>query len=423
MPKPPRTPLRTASDSLLVALFLLGICLPGLGLLFGAEPETRHWENRRYASAPQLEWNRKSLAHFPEQLEAYFNDRFGLRERLIRWDNLIRTAWLSTSPRPGSDKRLDGPGTETGSPNPWSTVLLGRDAWFYWFGGEMLEDYRGLYPFETGELDAWRCSFEERRRALERRGIPYLLVIAPEKHEVYPEYLPANLRRTTGKSRLDEFLAFMRAHSQLSILDLRAPLRAAKGTDALYYRTGTHWNEYGAYVADRAITERLATLLPGFSPVATPAFELRRRAVPGRHLLQTFGIADHFTDRTLELALVDAAGDPEWLVREETFVEFGSSTTRGSAPAGSPKAVVFHDSFARTHLGDFLSRHFERIEFRWTNRLDFALIDSLHPDVVIEEHASRFIVNLRPETSPGQAKCIRDGTRGGASMRLNPREP
>jgi hypothetical protein len=425
MPTPQSTsPFRTASDSLLVALFLLAISAPLLGLLLRGESEPKSWENRRYASAPRLEWSLASVSSFPAQLEAYFNDHFALREQLIRWDNVIRTVGLSTSPRPGGGQRLDRRRPGTQQPGPWSSVVLGRDAWFYWFGGEMIEDYRGLRPLGADVLNAWRCSFEERRRELSRRGIPYLLVIVPEKHEIHPEHLPANLRRVGERTRLHEFLAFMRAHSQLEILDLRDPLLAAKGPDPLYYRTGTHWNEYGAYVADRAIAERLATLLPGFSPAPVPPFELRRLGVPGRRMLRTVGISEHFDDLALELVPLDAAGHRDWLSRaDHSDLEFGSPSTRGSAPRGAPRALVLNDSFGRTHLDDFLSRHFEHVEFRWTTRLNLALIDSLRPDVVIDERASRFLINLRPETTAAQAQCIREGISIGSPMRVDRRVP
>ena len=104
--------IRTANDAVLVALFALGIGLPLVGLWTGAGlgvgGDDGRWENRRYASAPRLAWTRASVAQFPEQLEAYFDDHFAFRAVLIRWDNILRTVVLGASPEPGSGQ---SPGT------------------------------------------------------------------------------------------------------------------------------------------------------------------------------------------------------------------------------------------------------------------------------------------------------------------------
>ena len=104
-------------------------------------------------------------------------------------------------------------------------------------------------------------------------------------------------------------------------------------------------------------------------------------------------------------------------------LEFRRPSTRGSAPRGAPRALVLNDSFGRTHLDDFLSRHFEHVEFRWTTRLNLTLIDSLRPDVVIDERASRFLINLRPETTAAQEQCIREGIPTGSPIPVERREP
>jgi hypothetical protein len=141
-------------------------------------------------------------------------------------------------------------------------------------------------------------------------------------------------------------------------------------------------------------------------------------------LLRTVGISEHFDDLALELVSVDPALGRDWLARVGIDdVEFGSPMTRGSAAPGAPRAVVLHDSFVYFHLGDFLSRHFERVDFRFTRWVDFELIDSLRPDVVIDERASRFLINLRPETTAAQEQCIREGIPTGSPMPVERREP
>ena len=48
-------------------------------------------------------------------------------------------------------------------------------------------------------------------------------MIAPDKHSIYPEYLPDGLTPLGPATRLDQLLAPLRDHSAVAPLDLRGP--------------------------------------------------------------------------------------------------------------------------------------------------------------------------------------------------------
>jgi hypothetical protein len=66
---------------------------------------------------------------------------------------------------------------------------------------------------------------------------------------------------------LDQLTAALQTQSRFDFIDLRPPLKAAKAKDQIYYKTDSHWNSLGAYLA-------LATVLQGRLPqgVSLPAF-------------------------------------------------------------------------------------------------------------------------------------------------------
>ena len=187
-------------DAALVAVFLISISLPLAGMILRLDSGFVLEENRVLAARPELKLDRPSLAQFPAKFEAYFNDQLGFRKRLINWQNILKVAVLGVSP----------------SPN----VILGRNQWLYW-GDLDIQYYRVLRPFRPEHLVGWQRLLESRRDWLAGRGIRYLVVIPPNKSTIYPEYMPRVYNRLHSESRLDQLMAHLRAHSTLTVIDLR----------------------------------------------------------------------------------------------------------------------------------------------------------------------------------------------------------
>ena len=183
-----------------------------------------------------------ALGEYPKKLEAYFNDQFGFRKRLIHWLNLVKVTGLRMSPSP--------------------KIILGKKGW-------LIDGYIDLPYFRGAGAAHARAARKlaarlrvERRDWLAARGIPYLVVVSPNKDTIYPEFMPSSYNRVHAQSRLDQFMAHLKAHSNLAIVDLRQPLLKAKSREQVYYRTDTHWNNRGAYVGYAKIIEALSAWYP-----------------------------------------------------------------------------------------------------------------------------------------------------------------
>jgi alginate O-acetyltransferase complex protein AlgJ len=251
------------ADRALIAVFLCAITLPLIGMVAGLDAKHTLEENRWLASPPEVRWSWGSLAQFPARAEAYFNDHFGFRTRLIQWLNYAKVAGLGVSPTP--------------------RVILGENGWLY-YGAVELPYYRALTPLTEAELRSWQALLEDRRDWLAARGIKYLVVFAPNKSTIYPENMPRAYNRLDRLSRLDQLIAHLRSHTTLSVVDLRPALLEAKRREQVYYRTDTHWNNRGAYVGYAAIMESLSRWYPGLKPLPRSAFPDSHRKEPGRDL-------------------------------------------------------------------------------------------------------------------------------------------
>ena len=157
------------SDMALLAFFSLAICLPLLGLVLRLDAGYSLEENRVLSTRPELTPDRSKLAEFPAKFEAYFNDQFGFRKRLIYWLNFTKVAALGVSPNP--------------------KVIFGRNGWMF-YGDTDIPYFRALTPLSPAQLLAWQERLEEESKSCQRpAAFPYpgRVVRALKSATIYPE--------------------------------------------------------------------------------------------------------------------------------------------------------------------------------------------------------------------------------------------
>src|SRR5258705_14011622 len=90
---------RRGADALPIALLLAAICAPTLDqLLRPASVRSVQVEFREPAPRPVLALERAPLLAYPGQFNQWYGDSFGLRDKLIRWHNLLYWFRLGLSP-------------------------------------------------------------------------------------------------------------------------------------------------------------------------------------------------------------------------------------------------------------------------------------------------------------------------------------
>lgn len=235
------------TDILYIGLFCTAIAtvpaLSALGLWQVTPERLVALERRSITSLPPLHWDSRSLRQFTGALEPYARDRLPFRVPLL-------TAYTAV-------RRM------AGAPMAHDAVVIGRDGWLF-FGNRHsrgIDQHRGLLQLDADALARSLAYFGSIRDELARRGIPFIVAIAPDKHSIYPEYLPSHLSQA-GTTPADQLVAHDRSGELF--LDLRPPLRDAKLRTplVLYCKNDSHWNQFGAYLAYREITRRIAVGTP-----------------------------------------------------------------------------------------------------------------------------------------------------------------
>ena len=356
----------------LVVVFFIVLGVPLLDFFFHIDPTSAPNEKRLLAEFPKRPDGFGGVKKFISGWEAYFTDHFGCRNVLVMWQNKLK--WSLFREKSVRD------------------VIVGTDGWLFFSAAQMVEHYRGALQFTDQELRDWQKLLEHRRDWLAARGIKYLFVLAPDKQSIYPENLPGWLQPLRGRTKADQFFDYLKAHSNVEVLDLRPVLLAAKKSAPVYQKTDTHWNEFGAFVAGDAVFRALAAnQLPWLSPFRLDDFYRTNRLAPGGDLVRGLGVS------LTESNAVFFTPKPE-LPTLETLVpvlEHTKDMARTKNSQGRERMVVYQDSFGRYWV-PFFGHQFREVDFFWRYQIEATQIEGQKPVVVINEMLERFFNIAKP---------------------------
>lgn len=145
------------------------------------------------------------------------------------------------------------------STNP-DQVLIGKEDWLYLgeqYGNTISRNRRGATVEDAEVARIIGHATNSWSEWLSQKGVStFRVMLGPDKATIYPEFLPG-WAQPAAESATDTLLANV---SQGLYIDTRTALRAAKSqfSESLYYKTDTHWNSLGAWVAFQAFQREIA---------------------------------------------------------------------------------------------------------------------------------------------------------------------
>jgi hypothetical protein len=130
-------------------------------------------------------------------------------------------------------------------------VIVGKDG-FLFLGNKynsVAHQTTGVVRPSEGAVERWSDRLKYLQQWYEKRGIKFLLVIAPNKHSIYREKLP-DWMAYEDKTVTDDIMRFAKSKN-LNILDLRAIFDSYKKSSPklLYQKSDTHWNNIASGIA------------------------------------------------------------------------------------------------------------------------------------------------------------------------------
>ena len=358
-------------DLVISGIFLFAISIP----LITTTTDNNVSENRVLASFPQFSTLGKINTNFPAEFENWFNDHYGFRNTLVRYNSILHAKILKLSP---SDK-----------------VLIGKNEWLFYTNKNdsiSISDFQNANLYSELQLETINRNLKEQQEWCEKQGTKFYIMVAPNKSTIYGEYYPDGIYKECSISKLDQVIDYVSKHSDVMIIDVRDELFSAKNKNQLYYKTDTHWNKYGAYYGYLAIMQQINKDYPNAKADDLDQFMIKKESRLGGDLAGMLNLKNDYND--IEFLFERNSGDQfKYVSQSNTTIITEINNTQ------LPRAVMFRDSFSSAVV-PFLSNHFSRITYYWQPTINPKLIIDENPNMVIYELVERYLdVLLRANPS------------------------
>lgn len=367
-----------------ITLFVAIIFLPSILMFAGLTSFDESVEKRQAAAKPQL--TLATITSFPEEYDNYFNDYFGLRTQLIRLYANIKNSVFKTS---SSD-----------------TVLWGKNGFFYYTLVQNINLYYGDYGLYDNFYDKLLYTQQAVSEYYASQGKEYVVVLAPSKVSVYPEYLPDGGVSAPDKSLIDNVSNLL--STNVNVVNLKPTLLADKDKNLLYYKTDTHWNDYGTFYGYLEVCKNLESLniMKDFNQNVTfepGTYPGEFGAILGSDYLKPEK-CDYFkADGTSEeITTGDNYNKFVTEVQKDTTFYYGKML-KGYKDYSDKNLVVFHDSyFNRDNFKNLFASNFNTTTFYYSDKKMVLpdVVNAVDADVIMFESTERFIPYMAQDLDP-----------------------
>jgi len=364
------------SEVILVLVFIMSITYSFFFFLFTSHSIILSAEMRYAHTLP--EYNKDSLSTYLEETENYLNDQLPGRTNIIIMNNLIEYNLF---------------GQIINNPN----VHFGKDGWMFYVGGVCRENFENSKPLSDEELEKMTEVLVKRRDWLNKRGIEFYMMFPPMAYFVYEEEVGPRLWRYHKKSKVEQLYEYVNTNTDINFIDLLEPLKEAKKNNQrlLYFKTNSHWNYNGSYIAYTTLIEYLKRDFPQIpAPFPYDSIRWKRYDTYIPDLYKALALDRYNTSVEYEPVRAFMLRDVETTYPVyEGFSSPAPAFCLHNKNVESPSILLYGDSYAG-FLYYYLAQNFSRGIYLWTPLFYPSIIELEKPDIVVQEMNDYSIMNL-----------------------------
>jgi alginate O-acetyltransferase complex protein AlgJ len=278
-------------------------------------------------------------------------------------------------------------------------VVEGKDGWLFLARdtNHVIHQHTGRLQFSRRQLEDWRHVLETRAAWLGEWGIPYVFMVPPNSHAVYPENLPDDVVTVAERPILQLQRHLRDTGSDARIIYPLEELRAHKQRDLVYIATDTHWNELGAFIAYKVLMKEIAQHSVEVLDIPWERIFVSRAEWPG-------DLGSKVTPERRSTQLYVDISHRQTHYAFDNRVMFAGRRVEYTCRAAPPTTCLVHGDSFTEKIMHFLGESFARVVFCQMPSLDFQVVTALQPDVVIGVLNERFLFQVAYDsTAPTQA--------------------
>ncbi len=363
--------LSKINSVIIILLFGISIFVPFLIGILENDKAISEIEKRKLTQLPEFPKTIKDINKFPKLFDKYYADHFGLRYLFTEYYKSVKYSIGDSSP---SDDVTIGE-------NGW--LFLGSIKSGYNRYNDPMGDVRNINLFSQVELKKFAKHMVKLNTWLNKQGIKYVFVIAPNKHTIYFDQLPNNISKVNEKSAMDQLIDYLTKHTNVSVIDLRKALLKEKDNHQIYFKTDSHWNHYAANIAQYEIMLEIAKIFPG--KINPELQKLHVRTRKGGDLSSFIGV------NNLQEPFPYPVFKPTCHLTKHPKTANETITNTFTCNNQKLNTIIFRDSFFQA-LQPYFVRKFNRSTYIW-GKLNYPslkkYIELEQPDIVIEEIVER----------------------------------
>ena len=362
------------SNRITVYVFLCLIILPNIvGYWFDLPFD------KKSSDMPTYELPRMTVENyreFPELFDDYYNNTLPFRNLFgILWAD-INYYFLRESAN--------------------TSVVLGRidgndrERWLFYDNKSdysPIEDVQGLTSFSATQTQRILDRIKNDTNRLRSQGIELYYLFVPSKESIYKEKLPESVELFSDTTRTDMLVEHALTSGVRNIIYPKEELIEEKSLGQLYWKQDTHWNELGAGVVFKSMSENL---LDGLS--YNFKYHFNKEQVD-KDLSEKMMVFKHFED---EVVVIEHDGGSDDF-RVNT-INGGKDEIVFSNNKNAPikKTIMIVGDSYRNALRPFFMRMFKNCIFLHRNDYRQDMLVEYDVDIVLSEYVERYVptVNL-----------------------------
>lgn len=277
----------------------------------------------------------------------------------------------------------------------FNQTLVGKDGWMEYTSSRNMDDFQNSMNLPAGYSNNIQKKLQALYDVLRKRNITLVVVVAPNKATIYPDKLPDEIKKVGEKSQLDLLVTTMQQQGPSVLVDLRPALIQARQERQIYYKTDTHWNAFGAYVAYSEIMKKLAEAHPELAPRKINQFKIKENKPIVFGITRLIG-ATFIKEPLYSITPSSGKDNLKWVVYNST--DNYPMSISYSQEKNLPRGLIYIDSFG-VPLVPLIAPHFSQATFihrlsSSTDAISFKQIEVSKPDIVVLEIVERSLPGL-----------------------------
>lgn len=310
-------------------------------------------ENRKLAEMPEFGFGKVSA--FPKKFESFWNDHLPFRK-------IINSAWDNANVKLLRDSSSE-------------KVLIGKsddsfqDSWLFYVAkadNNPMDDSQGIKAYDDQTIKKIGEKIKDETQKYGMNDIDLYYLVAPNKENVYREFLPDEIEIYKEKTRTEELARRLAGEGIKNFYYAYDDMMEAKDLGQLYYKHDTHWNRLGAFIGFKGLMNMIG------EKVELGSVVFGQKAKANGDLLPMLGVQGFFEDKVIE------------------DVKFSGKKI-------NKKIMLIGDSY-RTALKEYLDKTFSEVVAMHRSEYRKGMIKQEKPDIVVYEFVERYSEMIKEYT-------------------------